>query len=85
MRVTNQITLKEARIAAGLSLQEVEDKTDYSVKRITWLEENSEELTVGEMKEFCELYKVDLDEVTLVKIRRLNVIDLKLNIQFQQD
>jgi transcriptional regulator with XRE-family HTH domain len=63
MRATNQLTLKDARIATGLSLQEVEDKTDYSVKRIAWLEENSEELTVGEMKEFCELYGVDLDKV----------------------
>lgn len=59
-----KLTLRQARLNKGMSVEKVAEETGYSVKRVLWHENNTGDLNSSEAIEFCKLYDVSLDDVS---------------------
>ncbi|MUG24920.1 helix-turn-helix domain-containing protein [Paenibacillus macerans] len=62
-KMFEKMTIRQARISKGMTLEDVAEETGYSVKRLEWLENNSGNLTLEEGLAFCSLYGVSPSEV----------------------
>lgn len=74
-----KMTMQQARLKKGMSLEDVAEETGYSVKRVEWHENNAGDMTVDESMKFCELYGVKFDDITFkedTKEEEKELIDL---------
>lgn len=62
-KMFEKMTIRQARISKGMTLEDVAEETGYSVERLEWIENNSGALTLEEGLAFCSLYGVALNEV----------------------
>lgn len=65
MSVFTARKLKEARLAAHLSQEEVANKLKISERKIRALEADQNPLSVDDLLDFAKLYKVDVRELIL--------------------
>ncbi len=59
------ITLKAARVNAGLTLEEASEKTGFNSMSISNWEHNRHEPRLSKLNKLCEVYGVSLDQVDL--------------------
>lgn len=59
------ITLKAARVNAGLTLEQVAEKTGFNPISISNWEHNRHEPRLSKLNKLCEVYGVSLDQVDL--------------------
>lgn len=62
-KMCEKMTIRQARISKGMTLEDVSEETGYSVKRLEWIENNSGDLTLEEGLTFCNLYGVAFNNV----------------------
>lgn len=65
MSVFTAKMLKESRIAADFSQEEVANRLKMSRRRLSSIEANEGQITTDELLEFSKLYKVDIRELLL--------------------
>lgn len=59
------ITLKAARVNAGLTLQQAAEKTGFNAASIRDWEYNLHEPRLSKIRKLCEVYGIGLDQVDL--------------------
>ncbi len=59
------ITLKAARVNAGLTLEETSEKTGFNPISISNWEHNRHEPRLSKLNKLCEVYCIDLDQIDL--------------------
>ena len=59
------ITLKAARVNAGLTLQQAAEKTGFNAVSIGYWENNQHEPRLSKIRKLCEVYGIGLDQVDL--------------------
>ena len=60
-----KITLKAARVNAGLRQMDVADKLGVSVDRIKYIEKNSERIDYATLLKLCDIYNATVDDIFL--------------------
>lgn len=59
------ITLKAARVNAGLTLEQVAEKTGFNPISISNWEHNRHEPRLSKLNKLCEIYGVNLSQIDL--------------------
>lgn len=62
--MSNKLTLEQARINAGFSLEQVFEETGYSLEFLEFVEGHSGSTPMDITVSLCRLYKVDLNNVS---------------------
>ena len=63
-----KMTLKAARVNAGLTLEDVSDITQFSITTLSNWENNKTGIGARELRYLCRLYKVDSESIFLPDI-----------------
>lgn len=66
---SKMITLKEARMVRGCSLEVTADQLGMPVSNLEWYESNPHELPLKIAQQLMEIYKTDVDDVHFGKLK----------------